>query len=79
MSRPRPVVIYGTVMAVLAVVNESADAADILPEQVFPWLRLGIAVATAIGGALWTQTKVTPLSDPQTNDGVPLVPRRTVR
>ena len=75
MSRPRPVLVYGIILAVLSVISESADAANLLPGRVFPWIRLALAVATAIGGALWAQSKVTPLSDPRDKDGRPLTAR----
>ena len=74
MNRPRPVLVFGIVMAVLTAVSESADAADVLPDQVFPWVRLAILVTSAVGGAVWAQSQVTPVSDPRTNAGVPLVP-----
>jgi hypothetical protein len=33
-------------------------------------------VTTAVGGALWAQSKVTPVADPRNDAGVPLVPDR---
>lgn len=73
--RPRPVLIYGIVLAVLSALSESADAANLLPGRVFPWIRLALTVAAAIGGAVWAQSKVTPLSDPVAADGTtPLIP-----
>ena len=81
-SRPRPVLVYGVVIAVLGAVAESADAANLLPGRVFPWIRLALTVAAAVGGAVWAQSKVTPLSDPRDDAGnplVPLPPTRTVR
>jgi hypothetical protein len=77
-SRPRPVLIYGIVIAVLSVLAESADAADLLPPRALPWIRLILSVSVAIGGALWAQSQVTPLSDPMAADGkTPLVPGLT--
>lgn len=76
MSRPRPVLIFGAVIAGLSVLSESADALDVLPGAVLPWVRLALAVATAVGGALYVQTRVTPVSDPRTADGTPLIPVR---
>lgn len=74
MSRPRPVLVFGVVVAVLETVSESADAANVLPGNVFPWIRLALTLATAIGGAVFVQSKVTPVSDPRADDGTPLVP-----
>lgn len=72
--RPRPVLIYGCVMAVLGVLTTSADAANVIPEGTLIWLRLVLAIVAGLGGALFVQGKVTPMSSPQTNDGEPLVP-----
>lgn len=77
MSRPRPVLVYGIVIAVLSAISESADAANVLPPHVFPWIRLGLAVAAAIGGAVYVQTRVTPVSDPRDSAMERLVPERT--
>lgn len=73
MSRPRPVLVFGGVIAALSVLSESADAFDVLPAPVLPWVRLALAVATAVGGALWAQSKVTPVSDPRGDDGRQLI------
>lgn len=78
MRRPRPVVIYGAVMAALVAVTESADAADLMPASVFPWVRVVLLVMTAVGGALVTQSQVTPVSSPMNDAGQRLVPM-TVR
>lgn len=72
--RPRPVLYFGIALAVLSAVSESADAANVLPGQVFPWIRLALAVAAAVGGAVWAQSKVTPVKDPRDDQGRPLVP-----
>jgi hypothetical protein len=72
--RPRPVLIFGIVVAVLSVLAESADAANLLPGRALPWIRLLLSVAVAIGGALFVQGRVTPLADPRDNDGTPLRP-----
>lgn len=72
-GRPRPVVVFGIVVAVLEAVSESADAANVLPGSVFPWIRLALTLVTAIGGALWAQSKVTPVKDPRDNDGRRLI------
>lgn len=75
MSRPRPVLIYGVTLAVLGVLTTSADAANLIPDSILLWLRLALAVVGAVGGAVFVQGKVTPLSDPRARDGVtPLVP-----
>lgn len=76
-KRPRPVLIFGVVVAVLSVLSESADALNVLPGQVLPWIRLGLTLATAIGGAVWAQSRVTPVSDPHDSLGRPLVPARS--
>jgi hypothetical protein len=75
MARPRPVLIFGVVVAVLGVLNESADAANLLPGPVFPWVRLLLSVAVAVGGALFVQARVTPLADPRDEVGNSLVPK----
>ena len=72
--RPRPVPIYGIGVTVLGVLTESADAADILPEAVFPYLRLLLGLLLA-AGAFVVQSQVTPVSSPQDNKGRPLVPK----
>ena len=79
--RPRPVLIYGCVMAVLIVLTTSADAANVLPDTVLIWIRLATAILGGVGGALFVQGQVTPLSDPRTKNGVPatLVPRARMR
>lgn len=74
MSRPRPVLVFGAVIAVLSVLSESADALDVLPPAVLPWVRLALAVATAVGGALWAQSRVTPVADPRDGEGRRLIP-----
>lgn len=74
MKRPRPVLVFGAVIAGLSVLSESADALDLLPGPVLPWVRLTLAVATAAGGALWAQARVTPVKDPVGDDGRPLIP-----
>jgi hypothetical protein len=65
--------IYGIAMIVLAAINESADALNILPPQVFPWVRLTLTIMGGVGGLLWAQSKVTPLSDPRDDLLRPLV------
>lgn len=74
MKRPRPVLIYGCVMAALIVLTTSADAANVIPDSVLVWLRLATAILGGVGGALFVQDKVTPLSSPQAADGRALVP-----
>lgn len=73
-NRPRPVLIYGAVLAVLTVLTTSADATDLLPDSVLLWLRLATAIVVALGGALFVQARVTPTSDPRDDDGTPLRP-----
>ena len=77
--RPRPVLWFGIVIAVLSAISESADAVNLLPGRVFPWIRLALTVAAAVGGAVWAQSKVTPLADPRDRDLHPLVPEAVRR
>ena len=77
MKRPRPVLVFGIVVAVLEVLSESADALNVLPAALLPWIRLGLTLATAIGGALWAQSMVTPVADPRDDLGRPLIPVRS--
>jgi len=65
---------FGVAVAVLGVLNESADALNVLPPQVFPWVRLALTLTTAVGGALAVQARVTPLKDPRDGQNRPLVP-----
>lgn len=73
-NRPRPVLIYGALVAGLQALLSTADLANLLPEKVIDILNIVLVVLLAIGGALFVQTKVTPLSDPQASDGRALVP-----
>lgn len=73
MARPRPVLIFGIVVALLGGLNESADAVNLLPGPVFPWVRLLLSLTVAVGGAVYVQSKVTPISDPRDDQGNPLV------
>ena len=72
-SRPRPVVIYGAVVAGLQALLGAGDLLNVIPDSVARWLQLTLVVLVAVGGALVVQAKVTPLSDPQDDRGVPLV------
>jgi hypothetical protein len=73
-SRPRPVLIYGALVAGLQALLSFAGLTDLLPERAIMILNLVLVVLLAIGGALFVQTQVTPLSDPQASDGRKLVP-----
>lgn len=73
--RPRPVLIFGMVLAALTAVTTYADAENIIPNPWLNWLRVATAVLGA-AGAFYVQTKTTPLSDPKANDGTPLVPNK---
>ena len=75
--RPRPVLIYGCVMAVLIVLTTSADAANVLPDTVLIWIRLATAILGGVGGALFVQGQVTPLSDPRTKNGLQSCPLKS--
>lgn len=74
MKRPEPVLLFGIAVAVLEVLNESADAVNLLPAQVFPWVRLMLTLAVAVGGAVWTRSRVTPVADPRDDEGRVLAP-----
>ena len=75
MNRPRPVLIYGVVVAALQALLGVADLTNLMPGKTIATLNTLLIVLIAIGGALFTQEKVTPLSSPQANDGTPLVPK----
>lgn len=72
-SRPRPVVAAMSVLAGLQAATATAGFTDAVPEQVALWIIIGIAAAQ---GAIqfWVQNQVTPVADPHTADGTPLVP-----
>jgi hypothetical protein len=78
MPRPRPVLIYGAVIAALETLLGIADLGDMLPEKVIDWLRIVVVVLVAIGGAFGVQSRVTPLSAPQDASGTPLVPEDSI-
>ena len=71
--KPRPVLIFGGVLAGLTAVTTYADVENMIPGTVLNWIRLG----TAVGAVVWTfyvQSVVTPLSQPVAKDGRTLVP-----
>ncbi len=68
-----PVVIMGAVLTILNIVAAGITGLDIMPEKWAAVFMLLVAAITA-GWTKYTHDQVTPLSNPQTNDGVPLVP-----
>jgi hypothetical protein len=74
MNRPRPVLLYGAVVAALQAVLSMADLSNLVPEKVIAILNMVLIILLAVGGALFVQGQVTPLSDPQASDGRKLVP-----
>lgn len=74
MNRPRPVLIYGALVAGLQALLSAADLGNLMPQKTIAILNIVLIVLLAVGGALFVQTKVTPLSDPQAADGRTLVP-----
>lgn len=73
-SRPRPVLIYGCVMAGLSALITYADITNLVREDVLNWIRLFTTILGAVGGAVWAQSRVTPLSDPRDDQGRELAP-----
>ncbi|MEU8301132.1 hypothetical protein AB0C04_28065 [Micromonospora sp. NPDC048909] len=77
-SRPRPVLIYATVMAGLTALTGYAGLDQLIPAQAVSWLALVTVIVGAVGGVL-VQSQVTPLSAPQMKDGRQLVPTPLAR
>lgn len=73
MTRPRPVVILGAVIAALTAITTYADIENVIPNPALNWIRLGTVVLSAVG-AVYVQGQVTPLSAPRAKDGRILVP-----
>lgn len=69
----QPVLIYGAVVAALTTFLSVAGLTDRVPENVVFWLGVALAVLTAAGGVI-VRGQVTPLVEPTTKDGRPLVP-----
>lgn len=76
--RPRPVVWYGAFTAALGAFLGFAGLVDLMPKTVIAWIALVGAVVTAAGAVL-VQSTVTPLSDPQNAEGVPLISQDVAR
>ena len=71
--RPRPVLIYTAVVVGLQTFLALGGSSERIDEDVLWWLQALLAVGSAVGGAL-LQGVVTPLSDPMSKDGRPLIP-----
>lgn len=64
-----------TILVILMALEGVQEFVDLLPEQANAWILFAIAILTAILGVN-VRNKVTPLADPKTNEGHPLVPAR---
>lgn len=71
--RPRPILLAQSMLAAVQVVTGAAGFADHVPATAAWWIITGLA-AVQIGLAVYLERISTPLSSPQDNRGVPLVP-----
>lgn len=71
--KDRPVAVMGAIITALQIINGGLGALDIIPDKWVAFIALIIAAITA-GWAFYTHNQVTPLSDPKTKDGTPLIP-----
>lgn len=71
-GRPRPVLWFAALLAAVNALAAAGDLSNVLPGRFVPWVLLASIVLTAAGAAV-TQGAVTPLSDPRTRYGTPLV------
>lgn len=72
-SRPRPVLIAFAVLAGLDVLTGGSALTDVIGRDTAGLIVLALA-AVKVGLAFYVQGQVTPIADPQTADGTPLVP-----
>ena len=72
-NRPQPVRIMAVVLAVISFAAASAQLADLISATAMAWLVIANGALT-VGWGAWTASQVTPLANPQDNQGRTLVP-----
>jgi hypothetical protein len=65
--------VVATLLVALQAVAAGAEFTDAIPDKAFGWVILAIAALQAVL-ALWTQGRVTPVSDPVDAQGRHLYP-----
>jgi hypothetical protein len=73
MSRPRPVILFSSVLAALQILSAGAALGDVIGFQAAAFFTLCVAAAQG-GIGFYVQNVVTPVADPRADDGTPLVP-----
>jgi hypothetical protein len=73
MNRPRPVILFSSVLAALQILSAGAALSDVIGFTAAAFFTLCVAAAQG-GIGFYVQNVVTPVADPRAGDGTPLVP-----